>query len=237
MREATGFGGTPFGVFYEKKKKKRTVVLPATWVGKRLSCRFRLRQPPAQGVGQRGPGWRPTTEAIRPLRRTSPGWVQLGAPNRVTVVINNELTWESIPPGYVRRYARRASASVTSTISSTTRPPPVRVAYTTPRARVDDITVVTGVGRPAGHRALLRGGRCGDGLKGAGGVAGRGGNPVAAAVGSSGELSVDNVRLWRPGDGYLYELTVELWGMAPLRWTLTRCRSVSAPSKWPVTAS
>ena len=37
---------------------------------------------------------------------------------------------------------------------------------------------------------------------------------VARASGSSGELTVEDVHLWRPGEGYLYELDVELLATA-----------------------
>ena len=44
------------------------------------------------------------------------------------------------------------------------------------------------------------------------------GTEVAQASGVSGELSVEKVHPWRPGEGYLYDLTLELWGSgeAPL---------------------
>ena len=38
------------------------------------------------------------------------------------------------------------------------------------------------------------------------------GAEVARATGGSGELTVEDVHPWRPGEGYLYELDVELWG-------------------------
>src|SRR5699024_1989297 len=36
------------------------------------------------------------------------------------------------------------------------------------------------------------------------------GAEVARADGPAGEITVEDARLWRPGEGYLYELTVEL---------------------------
>ena len=44
------------------------------------------------------------------------------------------------------------------------------------------------------------------------------GAQVAQATGRAGELTVEDVHRWRPGEGYLYELTVELWegGDAPV---------------------
>lgn len=38
------------------------------------------------------------------------------------------------------------------------------------------------------------------------------GQEVACAAGARGVLTVDEVHPWRPGEGYLYELRVELWG-------------------------
>lgn len=190
---------------------ERTVVLPATWVGKRVVLRFGSASHRAK-VWVNGTWVAAHDGGYTPFEADITGVVQLGAPNRVTVVINNELTWESIPPGYVvdtpggrrQRYFHDFFnyAGLHRSVW----------AYTTPRARVDDITVVTGV---AGRRGTVRyyvEAAAADGLKVRVGLRDAEGTPVAAAVGSSGELSVDNVRLWRPGDGYLYELTVELWG-------------------------
>ena len=38
------------------------------------------------------------------------------------------------------------------------------------------------------------------------------GAEVARATGATGELTVDGVHPWQPGEGHLYELAVELWG-------------------------
>jgi beta-glucuronidase len=82
---------------------------------------------------------------------------------------------------------------------------------TTPRSHVDDITVVTRLEGAAGIvaydvetsgddaaeiRVVLRDAERAE---------------VARATGTSGELSVEDVHPWRPGEGYLYELSVELW--------------------------
>ena len=66
--------------------------------------------------------------------------------------------------------------------------------YTTPRSHID-----TAGEEPGEIRVALRE---------AEGVEGR------ASNGGSGELTVEDVHPWRPGEGCLYELAVELWGDA-----------------------
>ena len=80
-----------------------------------------------------------------------------GAENRVTVVVNNELTWQSIPPGHRRGHARRRRGSATSTTSSTTPACTARCGCTPRRAsHVSDVTVVTGLDGTTGTVALPR---------------------------------------------------------------------------------
>lgn len=133
-----------------------------------------------------------------------------GHEHRLTVVVDNRLTWESIPPGDVEET-----------------PDGLRQRYyhdffnyaglhrsvwlcTTPTHHIDDVTVVPGLdgttgtvdyevgtdGGPGGEvRAMLRDAA---------------GTEVARAKGKTGTLTVEDVHPWRPGEGYLYRLDVEL---------------------------
>ena len=75
---------------------------PPGWDGRRIVLRFDAAMPPGDGVGRRRAGGRARgrLHAVRgrhhPPRRA-------GRAPRVTVVVNNELTWQSIPPGVDQR--------------------------------------------------------------------------------------------------------------------------------------
>jgi beta-glucuronidase len=137
--------------------------------------------------------------------------VEPGAEARITAVVSNILTWQTIPPGIVLETpggGRRQQlfhdffnyAGLHRSVW----------LYTTPPAFLDDITVVTGLDGSTGtvrFEVVAAGeGDVAVTLREADG------DEVASATGASGELTVDGVRPWRPGEGYLYELTAELRG-------------------------
>ncbi len=139
------------------------------------------------------------TEAVRP-----------GADNRVIVVVDNTLSWDSIPPGYVadtpggrrQRYFHDFFnyAGLHRSVW----------LYTTPRAHLDDLTVVSDVSGRRGRVRYRAHALFADGLAVRATLRDADGARVAEAAGATGELAVEDVRLWRPGDGHLYELLVEL---------------------------
>ena len=138
--------------------------------------------------------------------------VEPGAEALITVVVGNVLTWHTIPPGYVRETAAGARrqqvfhdffnyAGLHRTVW----------LYTTPASYVEDVTVVTGLDGSTGtvrYEVVTAGGE--------GEVAvllrDAEGAEVARTRGATGALAVAGVRPWRPGEGYLYDLTVELRG-------------------------
>jgi beta-glucuronidase len=137
--------------------------------------------------------------------------VQPGAENRVTLAVDNVLTWQSIPPGYVEETPDGRRQRYFHDFFNYAGLHRSVWLYTRPEAHVSDISVVTGLAGSTGTvtyqvqtagaddqevRVVLRDA---DGAQ------------VAKATGRSGELTVDGVHRWGPGEGYLYELTVELW--------------------------
>jgi len=137
--------------------------------------------------------------------------VRTGEANRVIVVVNNVLSWQSIPPGYVEHTPDGLRQRYFHDFFNYAGLHRSVWLYTTPMAHVEDVTVVTGLdGRTGkvGYEVLAADA---DGLEVRIVLADMDGTVVARAVGASGELTVQDVRPWRPGDGHLYELTVELW--------------------------
>ncbi|NUU20778.1 MAG: beta-glucuronidase, partial [Streptomycetaceae bacterium] len=132
-----------------------------------------------------------------------------GEPARITVVVNNELTWESIPPGvvadtptggrtqnYFHDFFNYAGLHRSVWL------------HTTPREHITAITVDTGLDGATGTVRYA--------VEQAGTAAVRvvlrdaAGTEVASAEGAEGLLTVPDVHPWAPGDGYLYELEARL---------------------------
>jgi beta-glucuronidase len=134
---------------------------------------------------------------------------------RITVAVDNVLTWHTIPPGYVtetpsgrrQRYFHDFFnyAGIHRTVW----------LHTTPQSHIADITVVTGVDGSTGTvRFKIEAVRA-EGLAVRVSLRDHSGTVVARAEGVSGVLEVPDVQRWRPGGGYLYELSTELWGGDP----------------------
>jgi beta-glucuronidase len=141
-----------------------------------------------------------------PFEADVTGQVTAGAEARVTVVVNNELTWASVPPGHVEQTPRGRRQHYFHDFFNYSGLHRSVWLYTTPLERIDDITVETGLegtagtvrytvrcrtDAPARVRVVLRDAE---------------GTEVASAEGTEGVLPVPDVHPWAPGDGYLYGL-------------------------------
>ena len=137
-------------------------------------------------------------------------------PNRVTVAVDNVLTWQSIPPGFVKDTPDGPRQKYFHDFFNYAGIHRSVWLASTPRVRVEDITVVTDLDgttgtvryevevasdlhAPTGEEVRVT-------------LTDADGTEVARASGAAGELTVEDVHPWRPGEGYLYELTVELVG-------------------------
>ncbi len=187
---------------------QRAVFVPRGWVGQRVVLRF-------DAATHRAEVWLGDTKVLEheggytPFEADVTAIVQPGEEHRLSVVVNNELSWESIPPGVVEvmpNGARRQRqyhdffnyAGLHRSVW----------LYTTPAARIDDLTVVTDIEEGVGivrYGATVEGhGAVRTRLRDAAGIV------VASAEGADGELRVAAPELWGPGRGYLYDLEVVL---------------------------
>lgn len=188
----------------------QTIVrVPARWAGERIVLRF-------DAATHRAVAWIGDTEVVRheggytPFEADISDVVEFGAENRVTVVVDNTLNWQSIPPGLVKETpeGRRQRyfhdffnyAGLHRSVWLSTRP----------ECHISDVTIVTGLDGPTGtvgYRVDIAG--TGEAevhvaLRDADST------QVAQGIGRTGDLMVGDVHPWRPGEGYLYELQVEL---------------------------
>jgi beta-glucuronidase len=185
------------------------VRVPAGWRGERIVLRFDSATHRAvvwvdeRQVAEHEGGYTPFESEITEL-------VQPGGEVRITVAVNNVLSWQSIPPGYVeetpdgprQRYFHDFFnyAGIHRTVW----------LYRTPTTYVRDVTVLTDLDGSVGsvRYEVETGGEGIDEVRVT--LRDAEGEEVAGAAGPAGELPVEDVHPWRPGEGYLYELIVEL---------------------------
>ena len=188
-----------------------SVLVPSRWAGERIVLRF-------GSATHRAVVWVNGTQVAEheggytPFEADIGDVVEPGAEARVVVLVNNVLTWQSIPPGYVedtpdgrrQRYFHDFFnyAGIHRTVW----------LYTTPRAHVSDITVLTGLDGSTGTIAYEIQTVGAAGLEVHVALTDAQGREVAGATGDAGTLTVTDVHPWQPGEGYLYDLRVELRG-------------------------
>lgn len=187
-----------------------SVHVPARWDGERIVLRF-------DAATHRAVVWvneTPVAEhegGYTPFEADVTDVVELGGDNRITVVVDNRLGWDSIPPGYVEETPdgpRQRCHHDFFNYAGLHRPVWL---YTTPLAHVSDVTVTSGLDDTTGSVGYEVETAGGDESEVRAVLLDAEGAEVARADGASGTLTVEDVHPWRPGEGYLYELRVELW--------------------------
>jgi beta-glucuronidase len=184
-----------------------TVRVPAGWDGRRIMLHF-------ESATHRATVWVDDTEVVSheggytPFAADITGHVRAGEPARVTVLINNTLSFQSIPPGIIEDTPVGPRQRYWHDFFNYAGLHRSVWLYQTAPVHLTDVTVVTGLDGATGTveyateasaaadtRVVLRD------------AAGR---PVAESSGARGTLTVENVHRWAPGDGYLYDLEVRL---------------------------
>jgi beta-glucuronidase len=188
-----------------------TVRVPRGWDGQRLVLHF-------ESATHRATAWVNGAEVVSheggytPFEAEVTEHVQTGEEARVTVVVNNTLSFQTIPPGVIEDTLdgkRQRYFHDFFNYAGIHRPVWL---YATGRAHLTDVTVVTGLDGANGTIEYQTEAKDAGGaevrvvLRDADGV------EVATGTGASGTLTVENVHRWAPGDGYLYELEVQLVG-------------------------
>jgi beta-glucuronidase len=186
-----------------------TAVIPARWEGERIVLRFGSATHRATAwvngrqVAEHEGGYTPFEADITAI-------AEPGAACRVTVAVSNVLTWQSIPPGYVEQTPqgpRQRYFHDFFNYAGLHRPVWL---YTTPRARIADIAVTTGLDGTTGTVGYQVSTAGAEGLQVHVALLDAEGAEAARATGGEGRLTVPDARPWRPGEGYLYTLAVEL---------------------------
>jgi beta-glucuronidase len=188
-----------------------TVRVPRGWDGQRIVLHF-------ESATHRATVWVNDAEVVSheggftPFEAEVTEHVQAGEEARVTVVVNNTLSFQTIPPGVIEDTSHgRRLRYFHDFFNYAGIHRPVWL-YATPHVHLTDITVVTGLDGANGSIEYRAEAQDADGaevrvvLREAAGV------EVASSTGASSTLTVPNVHRWAPGDGYLYDLEVQLVG-------------------------
>jgi beta-glucuronidase len=185
--------------------------VPERWRGERIVLRF-------DAATHRAVVWVDETQVAEheggytPFEADVTALVEPGAEVRITAVVNNVLTWQSIPPGYVEETPDGRRQRYFHDFFNYSGLHRTVWLYTTPASYVEDVTVVTGLDGSTGTiRYRIETARD-EGVGVEVTLRDAESNEVARTTGRSGELTVEDVHPWQPGEGYLYELTIELSG-------------------------
>ena len=184
--------------------------IPARWDGQRIALRF-------DAATHRAIVWVGDAQVAEheggytPFEADVTAHVRPGEEARVTVVVSNELTFASIPPGEVLETAAGREQNYFHDFFNYAGLHRSVWLYTTPPTRITSIAAKTGLDGSAGsvEYAVGQSGAPGEApvevvLRDAEG------RLVAAGTGPEGRLVIPAVHRWAPGDGYLYQLEARL---------------------------
>jgi beta-glucuronidase len=186
-----------------------TTRVPRGWAGQRVVLRF-------GAATHRATVWVGDTEVVSheggylPFEADITDLVTPGVAVRITAVVDNRLTWQSVPPGVMEDTEAGRQQIYWHDFFNYAGLHRSVWLYSTPTDYVRDVTVVTGLAGDTGSVEYSVETAAADGtdvqvvLRDADGV------EVARATGAIGTLTVPGVHAWAPGAGYLYELEVQL---------------------------
>jgi beta-glucuronidase len=188
---------------------QRTIRVPRGWDGQRVVLHF-------ESATHRASVWVDDHEVVSheggytPFEADITEFVAAGDEIRVTALVNNTLSFQSIPPGVIEQTPAGARQIYWHDFFNYAGLHRSVWLSATPQARIEDVTVTTGVDGATGSVAWSAEAVDQDGLDLAVVLRDATGAEVARGTGPTGSLEVPDVHLWAPGKGYLYDLEVQL---------------------------
>src|SRR6478672_104937 len=181
---------------------QRTVHVPRGWAGERIVLHF-------ESATHRATVWVGDHEVVSheggytPFEADITEYVTPGEPVRITALVNNTLSFQSIPPGVIEDGPAGQKQVYWHDFFNFAGIHRSVWLAATPQARVEDITVVTGFEGDTGSVDFTVEAADADGLDVRVVLRDANRQEVATATGAKGTLSVADVHLWAPGHGYL----------------------------------
>ena len=186
-----------------------SVRVPRGWAGGRVVLHF-------ESATHRATAWVNGVEVVSheggytPFEADVTEHVRAGHEALITVMVDNTLNFRTVPPGVVEDTpAGRRQRYWHDFFNYAGLHRPVWL-YTTGHAHLIDLTVVTGFDGADGRVEYRTESRDAEGAEVRAVLRDPEGAEVATATGADGTLTVADVHPWAPGDGYLYDLEVQL---------------------------
>jgi len=188
---------------------QRTVWVPRGWQGQRIVLHF-------ESATHRATVWVNETEVVSheggytPFEADITAYVSPGEQVRITAVVNNTLNWQSIPPGVIEDTPAGKRQRYWHDFFNYAGIHRNVWLYATNPAHVTDVTITTDLEGNDGVINYVAEAENADAVETKVILRDADGEEIATGGGSSGTLTVPNAHKWAPGDGYLYDLELQL---------------------------
>jgi beta-glucuronidase len=188
---------------------QRTMWVPRGWEGQRIVLHF-------ESATHRATVWVNEAEVMSheggytPFEADITDHVSAGERIRITALINNILHWQSIPPGVIEDTPAGKRQRYWHDFFNYAGIHRNVWLYATNPAHFTDVTLTTDLDGSDGMITYATEAENADGLETQVILLDADWNEQAMSAGASGTLSVPNVHKWAPGDGYLYDLELQL---------------------------
>ncbi len=186
-----------------------SVWIPRGWQGRRIVLHF-------ESATHRATVWVNDVEVVSheggytPFEADITEHVTAGEQVRITAVVNNTLSFQSIPPGVIEDTPAGKRQIYWHDFFNYAGIHRTVWLYATDPAHITDVTVVTDLDGATGVVDYTIEAEGADDLQTRVTLRDADGQEVATKTGTTGTLHIPNVNKWAPGDGYLYELELQL---------------------------
>ena len=188
---------------------QRTAWVPRGWQGQRIVLHF-------ESATHRATVWVSETEVVSHEGGYTPFEVDItehvspGEEVRITAVVDNTLNWQSIPPGVIEDTPAGKRQRYWHDFFNYGGIHRNVWLYATSPAHFTDVTIMTDLDGATGVISYTAEADDADSLESRAILRDAHGAEVASGSGLSGTLNVADVHRWAPGDGYLYDLELQL---------------------------
>jgi beta-glucuronidase len=186
-----------------------TVWVPRGWQGRRIVLNF-------ESATHRATVWVNDVEVMSheggytPFEADITDHVAAGQEVRITALINNTLHWQSIPPGVIEDTPAGKRQRYWHDFFNYAGIHRNVWLYATDPTHISDITITTDLDGDAGVVGYIVEAKAADDVETKVIMREADGAEVATTTGSRGTLRVPDVHKWASGDGYLYDLEIQL---------------------------